>query len=193
VKANVPLKAGDVLFQIDPRPFQYVVDQKKALLAEADQNVGQLKASFEAATAAANRADAQYQLAKENYDRQMQLFQKQVIAQATLDTYSRNLESSRQTLVGAKADEERARLAYGVNIAGVNTTVARLRSELADAEFDLAQTTVRAYANGFVTQVALRPGMYAVPYSFRPVMVFINTDEHDRALGAAFQQNSCSA
>src|SRR5262249_31758678 len=42
VKANVPLKAGDVLFQIDPRPFQYVVDQKKALLAEADQNVGQL-------------------------------------------------------------------------------------------------------------------------------------------------------
>src|SRR5262245_57452770 len=85
---------------------------KKALLAEADQNV--------------------YQLAKENYDRQMQLFQKQVIAQATLDTYSRNLETSRQTLVGAKADEERARLAYGVNIAGVNTTVARLRSELAD-------------------------------------------------------------
>jgi len=144
VKPNVPLKAGDVLFQIDPRPFQYVVDQKKALLAEADQNVGQLKASFEAATAAANRADAQYQLAKENYDRQMQLFQKQVIAQATLDTYSRNLETSRQTLVGAKADEERARLAYGVNIAGVNTTVARLRSELADAEFDLAQTTVRA-------------------------------------------------
>jgi len=190
VKANVPLKAGDVLFQIDPRPFQYVVDQKKALLAEADQNVGQLKASFEAATAAANRAEAQYQLAKANYDRQMQLFQKQVIAQATLDTYSRNLETSRQTLVGAKADEERARLAYGVNIAGVNTTVARLRSELADAEFDLAQTTVRAYANGFVTQVALRPGMYAVPYSFRPVMVFINTDEHDRALGAAFQQNS---
>ena len=190
VKANVPLKAGDVLFQIDPRPFQYTVDGKKALLAEAEQNVGQLKASFDAATAAVNRADAQYQLAKENYDRQMQLFQKQVIAQATLDTYSRNLETSRQTLVGAKADEERARLAYSVNIAGVNTTVARLRSELADAEFDLAQTTVRAYANGFVTQVALRPGMYAVPYSFRPVMVFINTDEHDRALGAAFQQNS---
>jgi multidrug resistance efflux pump len=78
------------------------------------------------------------------------------------------VETSRQTLAGAKADEERARLAYGVNIAGVNTTVARLRSELAGAEFDLAQTTVRAYANGFVTQVALRPGMYAVPYSFRP-------------------------
>jgi len=48
----------------------------------------------------------------------------------------------------------------------------------------------QAFAKGFVTQVALRPGMYAVPFSFRPVMVFVNTDDTDRALGAAFQQNS---
>jgi len=60
VQANFPLKAGDVLFRIDPSPYQYVVDQKKALLAEAERNVGQLKASFEAAAAATNRADAQY-------------------------------------------------------------------------------------------------------------------------------------
>jgi hypothetical protein len=105
------------------------------------------------------RAEAQYELAKANYDRQNQLFQRQVIAQAALDTYSRNLETSKLTLAGAKADQEPARLAFVVNVAGVNTSVSRLRSELADAEFDLAQTTVRAYANGFVTQVALRPGM----------------------------------
>src|SRR5262245_18060979 len=102
VQANVPLKAGDVLFRIDPVPYQYAVDEKKALVAEADQNVGQLKASFEAATAAANRAEAQYELAKANYGRELELFQKQVIAQATLDTYSRNLETSRQTMSEAK-------------------------------------------------------------------------------------------
>lgn len=39
VEANTPLKAGDVLFRIDPDPYQYVVDQKKAALAEAEQNV----------------------------------------------------------------------------------------------------------------------------------------------------------
>ena len=33
---NAPLKQGDVLFHIDPQPYQYVVDQKKALLAEAE-------------------------------------------------------------------------------------------------------------------------------------------------------------
>ena len=35
VKTNTQLKDGDVLFRIDPRPYQYVVDKKKAMLAEA--------------------------------------------------------------------------------------------------------------------------------------------------------------
>ena len=37
----------------------------------------------------------------------------------------------------AKAEEERARLAYTSNIDGVNTSVAKLRAELSDAEFDV--------------------------------------------------------
>jgi multidrug resistance efflux pump len=36
VKPNEPLKDGDVLFRIDSRPYEYAVDQKKALLAEAE-------------------------------------------------------------------------------------------------------------------------------------------------------------
>src|SRR5215471_3870636 len=51
VQTNVPLKEGDVLFRVDPKPYQYVVDQKKAMLAEAEQNVMQLKASLDQATA----------------------------------------------------------------------------------------------------------------------------------------------
>ena len=30
VKENAPLKEGDVLFRIDPKPYEYVVEQKKA-------------------------------------------------------------------------------------------------------------------------------------------------------------------
>jgi Multidrug resistance efflux pump len=112
VKSNIPLKEGDELFRIDPKPYQYVVDQKKASLAEAEQNVKQLKASLDQATAAAERAEAQVQLAQQTYDRQVELLEKKVIAQATVDTATRNLEASRQTVTGARADEERARLAY---------------------------------------------------------------------------------
>ena len=189
-QANVPLKEGDVLFRIDPKPFEYIVTQKKAALAEAEQNVKQLKASLDQATAAADRANAQLELAQQEYDRQAQLFERKVVAQATLDTATRNLEASKQSWVGAKAEQERARLAYSSNIEGVNTTVARLTAELADAQYDLDQTVTRAPGNGFVTQVALRPGMYVVPAPLRPVMAFVNTDIHDQGLGAAFQQNS---
>ena len=190
VQTNTPLKQGDVLFRIDARPYEYVVEQKKASLAEAEQNVKQLKAALDQATAATQRAKAQFDLAQQNYDRQFELFQKNVIAQATLDTYTRNLETARQSLAGARAEEERSRLAYSSEINGVNTTVARLTSELADAQFDLDQTVTRAPGGGFVTQMALRPGMYVVPAPLRPVMVFVNTDKYDQALSAAFQQNS---
>jgi multidrug resistance efflux pump len=101
VQTNVPLKQGDVLFRIDPKPYQYVVDQKRAALAEAEQNVLQLKASLDQATANSERAKAQLDLAQQNYDRQFELFQKNVISQATFDTYVRNLETARQTWVGA--------------------------------------------------------------------------------------------
>jgi multidrug resistance efflux pump len=178
VKENAPLKEGDVLFRIDPKPFEYVVEQKKAALAEAEQNVRQLKASLDQASAATEKANAQFELAQQNYDRQAELFQKRVIAQATLDTFTRNLETSRQSLAGSS------------NIEGVNTTVARLRAELGDAQWNLEQTVTRAPGAGFATQVALRPGVYVVPAPLQPVMVFVNTDVKDQALGAAFQQNS---
>ena len=190
VQANTPLKEGDVLFRIDPKPFEYVVAEKKAALAEAEQNVKQLKASFDQAAAQAGGANAQLQLAEQNYDRQAQLFKANVVAQATLDTATRNLDASKQSFAAAKAEEERARLAYTSNIGGVNTAVAKLRAELADAEFDLEQTTTRAAGPGFVTQVSLRPGMYAIPAQLRTSMFFVNTGPQDRELGAAFQQNS---
>jgi hypothetical protein len=91
-----------------------------------------LKASLDQASAGVEQAEAQRLLAQQNYDRQSELFSKQVVARATLDTYTRNLESSTQALAGARAEEERSRLAYSSNIGGVNTEVARLRAELDD-------------------------------------------------------------
>ena len=190
VETNKPLKEGDILFRIDSQPYQYIVDEKKAALEEAKQNVKQMKASVDEATAAAARSEAQFDLAKQNYDRQAELFALGDIAKATLDTYSRNLETAKQTLTGAKAAQERARLAWTSDIGGVNTQVARLEGELADAQFNLDQTVTRALSPGFVTEVALRPGMYVVPAPLRPAMVFVNTAKSDQALGAAFWQNS---
>lgn len=188
VKPNEVVKAGDVLFRIDPRPYQYVVDQKRAALAEAQQNVRQLDASFDQAAAGVDKARAQLELAQQTYDRQSQLLEKQVVAQATVDTASRNLEASRQTVLQTEAAAERARLAAVSRIDGVNTTVARLQSELRDAEFDLDQTVVKAPGDGYVAQMFLRPGVMLVPVPLAPAMIFIHQDQND--LVAAFSQNA---
>ena len=188
VEANVPLKEGDVLFRIDPTPYQYVVDQKKALLAEAENNVKQLKAAYDQALANVEKIKVQLPLAEENYGRQLYLFEKKVIAQAQLDIATRNVDAARQALAEFEAAAESARLAYDSEISGVNTTVARLQAELGEAQFDLDQTTVVAPGPGYVTQMALRPGMYVVPAPLRPVMVFVHQD--DQKLAAGFQQNA---
>lgn len=188
VQTNAVLKEGDVLFRLDAKPYEYAVQQKRAALAEAEQFVGQLKASLDQASAGSEKAKAQLHLAKNNYDRQAELFGKGVVAKAALENVTRNFETSQQMLAEAVAAEERARLAHVSMIGGVNTTVARVRAELDDAEYDLAHTVVRAPTEGFVTQMALRPGMYVVPAPLRPVMVFVNTGAQNRTFAAAFQQ-----
>src|SRR5512146_196915 len=188
VEPNAPLKQGDVLFKIDPQPYQYVVDQKKAQLAEAEQNVKQLKAAYDQALANVEKVNVQVKLAQEEYDRQEQLFEKKVVAQAALDIATRNIDAAKQGLAAAQAAAENARLAYESEIGGVNTTVARLQAELSDAEFNLEQTVTRAPGPGYVTQMALRPGMYVIPAPLRPVMVFVHKD--DQELAAGFQQNA---
>jgi multidrug resistance efflux pump len=189
-RTNQHLEAGEVLFKIDPKPYEYTVAEKKAGLADAEANVAQLKASVDQATATAEKARSEQQLAQENYDRQATLFQKNVVAQATLDTATRNLDAAKQTVAAAVAAEDHAKQAYGATVDGEHTVIVRLRNELADAQFDLDQTTVRAPTGGFVTELALRPGVYVVPAPIRPAMIFVNDSPNDRELAAAFQQNA---
>ncbi len=134
VQPNAPLKQGDVLFKIDPTPYQYVVNQKKALLAEAETNVKQLKAAYDQALANVEKVKVQVTLAEDEYGRQKYLFDKKVIAQAQLDVAIRNLDAAKQALAGAEAAAESAKLAYESEISGVNTTVARLQAELGEAQ-----------------------------------------------------------
>ncbi|MDH3631061.1 MAG: efflux RND transporter periplasmic adaptor subunit [Gammaproteobacteria bacterium] len=62
------------------------------------------------------------------------------------------------------------------------------QAQLALAEYNLSQTTVRAPARGFATQVILRPGMRAASLPLRPVMIFVSAEGN--YLVAWFRQNS---
>ena len=194
VTPNVPLKKGDVLFRLDPRPYEFAVDGKRAALAEAEQNVRQLKSALDAANSVVDEARASRDRAKQAFGRADDINEtarraKQPLPLPELEVENRrgiylNAEASMAT---AQARADQARLAFESQIEGVNPTVARLRSELKNAEYELEETTVRAPTDGYVSQVFLRPGMMAVPFVARPAMVFIHGD---RELAAAFVQNS---
>jgi multidrug resistance efflux pump len=195
VVANTPLKQGDVLFRIDPRPYQYAVDQKRAALAEAEQKVLEMKAALGAAESGVEEARAARDRAKQSFDRVDEANENARAAGRAAPFSELEVENKRGLYLGAEAavgtalaQAEQARIAYEAEIGGVNPTVARLQAELSAAEYELDQTTVRAPADGYVTQVFLRPGMMAVPLPLRPVMVFVNGE--DMTLGAAFIQNS---
>jgi multidrug resistance efflux pump len=194
VTPNVPLKKGDVLFRIDPRPYEYAVEEKRAALVEAEQSVRQLKSAWDAAKSVVEEGRASRDRAKQSFDRADTANQSARSGGRPLPITELEVENRRgvylnaeAAMTTAQARADQARLAYESQIEGINPTVARVRAELKMAEYELGETTVRAPTDGYVTQVYLRAGMMAVPFVARPVMVFV---QHDRELVAAFIQNS---
>lgn len=92
-----------------------------------------------------------------------------------LDTRRQAYKAAESSVNVATAKVELAQLALDSEIGGENTTVARLLEELRQAEFDLEQTVVRAPTDGFATQLALSPGVMAVPLPLAPVMTFVQS------------------
>jgi multidrug resistance efflux pump len=181
-------KRGDVLFRIEDTTYRNAVAQKRAQLAAAEQTTLQLKAVLQSAQQRVEVARAERNAALDAFQRSEQLIKSGVISQAEFQQRREKYQGSEAALSSAQAESDRAALEAGAAIEGVNTDVARLQAELAAAEFNLAETTVRAPTDGMVLQLFLREGMMAVPLPLRPVMVF----QHDEPaqLWASFLQNS---
>jgi multidrug resistance efflux pump len=188
VVPNTPLKAGDVLFRIEPEKYQNAVKAKEAQLADATQAEKQLQSAAETAKKNSDAAASSRDGAKDLYDRSKPLVEKGVIAQAQFKQTEEKYFAAQSQAQAAQAEAERAALDAAAAIQGVNTDVARIQAELDSARFDLEQTVVRAPTDGVVVQLFLRPGMYAVPMPMRPVMVFMHKEQS--MFAGAFLQNS---
>ena len=244
VIGNVPLREGDVLFEIDPTPYQYEVDRLEAAVAEANTDLGQTGERLSAAEAATQQARsellaseseydrqaqkeleqaqagsesvrAQLVLAEQDYVRYKQLYEdgtvprqkfeqaaeqrdrlqaelKQMLAaqsqaEEKLKSGSDKLQAARERLRQAEASERAVRLEYESESGGVNPELKQIVAQLNNARWELEQTTVRAPADGYVTQVTLRRGQMAVPFPIAPVMVFVHGEEP--VLVASYPQN----
>jgi multidrug resistance efflux pump len=188
VRPNTKLKAGDVLFRIEPDRYANAVRVKEAALADAHQATEQLKAAAATAKQNAAAAASARDAALDIYVRSKKLLEGGSISQAQFRQAEEAYASAKSTAEAAQSEAERAALDASAAIEGVNTDVARIQAELDTARFDLEQTTVRAPTGGVVLQLFLRPGMYVVPQPLRPVVIFL--PDEPPTFAAAFLQNS---
>ena len=188
VKGGTTLKAGDVLFRIDPTPFENAVKAKEAALADAVQATKQLRATADAAQKKLESALADRDGAKDVFERSKKLLESGAIAQIQFEKAKSSYNAAEATAQSAKSEADRALLEAEAVVKGVNTDVARLQSELDTAKFNLEQSVVRAPTDGTVQQNFLRPGMFAASMPLRPVMIFLHKEKPK--FTAAFLQNS---
>ena len=127
VQANTALKAGDVLFKIDPVPYQAQVDAIEAQLKLSDMRLSQMTTLFE--------RDA----------------------------------------------------GRGFDVQQRQSEVDQLKAQLESAKWNLDKTVVRAPADGYATNVALRKGARVANIPLSPVMAFIDTS--DTLVGVEIAQN----
>jgi multidrug resistance efflux pump len=112
VTANVKIKAGSVLFKIDPRPYQFEVDRLEATLVGMNAKLAQLDAKLAADEAVTRQARSTLLVSESEYDRQYRvaLEQAQEEVKQTKSKYDlAKLEVDRNTPLaktGAVSQEE---------------------------------------------------------------------------------------
>src|SRR4030088_2089872 len=129
VQGGTMLKAGDVLFRINPEPFENAVKAKEAALADALQATKQLREGAEAAEKKLESAVADRDGAKDIFERSKKLLETGVIAQVQFERAKNNFNGAEATAQSAKSEADRALLEAEAVVKGVNTDVARLQAE----------------------------------------------------------------
>jgi RND family efflux transporter MFP subunit len=168
----VPLVKGRVV-EVPVQANQPV--KKGDVLFRIDDEPFRLKVESLTARVESNREhlksiEARLRSAKLDRDRAKELMQRNVGKQRDLDVSQANVDD-----IVAQIDQQKA-------------TLNDLQAQLLEAKYQLAQTVVYAPSDGHVVQLALRPGMIATPFMYRPVMTFIH--QNDTAYVGWFWQNS---
>lgn len=154
VRENQQVKAGDVLFRIDPEPYRIAVSQANASIANAQVDVATLQSSLRGTGADIQAARDAIQNAQQDYDRQAALMKRGFTTRARLEQSQHGLEQARAQLANAQgsADEARAKLSTGSAFAGVAPVIATAQVQRDKAALDLKRTVVRAPIAGTISQ-----------------------------------------
>jgi membrane fusion protein (multidrug efflux system) len=121
------VKSGQLLFQIDPRPFQAALDQAQGRLAQSQGQLEQARAQLAQAEAQVAVAEANQRRTQLDVDRYTPLAQQQAITQQDLDNATQNN-------IAAKAQHQAARAQVETDKAQITAATAAVQSSKAEVE-----------------------------------------------------------
>jgi len=189
IKDNQFVKAGDLLFELDPRTFKATLDQARAQLEATGDNVKALErqvdvskanvkselAMIEEAKSAISQLTATIVKNKAEFKRQKDLIRAKATSQKSLETAQANYDVSIQQELSAQAGLVQARASLGeseanlakakAQLGAIGEENAQVKSALAavrTAELNYEFTKVYAPVDGYVTNLNIRLGTQSV-------------------------------
>ncbi len=168
INDNTPVKAGQVLFKIDPRDYVAARDQAQAALslaksqlASAEVNLDMTKvrapASLEQAQAQLAQAKANHDQAEQNYRRQRAV-DPRATTQVNVDQATAQLKADAASVASAQANVQAASLVQQTiqtaedQVKQAQAQVAQAEANLETAEVNLSYTVIKAPQDGRVTK-----------------------------------------
>ncbi len=173
VNNNQLVKEGELLFSIDPEPFQLALDQAELSLEQARQDNAELDASIEAAKADVHTKEVSYALKQREEKRLNALYKKNSVSQQAVDQAQTDVKSSLSQLLAAKAQLAKAQTLRGQEGEG-NLRERQAKNNLDKALLNLSYTKVYAKQDGTITNMQLAEGNMVANGS--PVMAHILND-----------------
>jgi multidrug resistance efflux pump len=201
IEANRPIKKGDVLFKIDPVPFELAVKaaegnlgmlRGKLLTAEANQRT--LGEQLNSASGQVAALRAQLGLLRMRLEQYTELSATGAGNRFDLEQAQAQVAELEGQLASSLANQAQvreklaAKTSDGVQdeVAQVTAQIAQAQAQLGDAQWNLDQTVYYAPADGTVVSLALRPGAVATQMPMLPVMTFV---EDEQWILAIYHQN----
>lgn len=161
VKENDRVRKGQLLFEIDPRPFERRIAQLEARLAWAIAEVAQLETDLSIARADDERVSAERDYSRVVRQQEESIFKNASTTERKFLDAMRQDKANRALLEQSRGKIKKVEQALAARAAGEHALIASVRAELELARLELLYCSVHASVDGIVTNLQLRVGAYA--------------------------------
>lgn len=147
VRNGARVNQGDVLFRIDPAPYQVALENAEAQLSTAELQTSQLKTQAAGTGADITGSEANLKIKQNALARQNALLKEGFTTRSNFDDAFNDVKTAEQQLEDAKARAANAKAAIAP---GEQPQIAQAQAAVDKAKLDLSRTVVRAPMDGTV-------------------------------------------